>query len=227
MRFALARGVALAAPLLVVLSAPAPCRAETPSGPAPSGAVDPGAPETAAAPATGTRWYGWQPLAGDAAAVVLAGAAIGTGACCSPVHNTAVPGVFAWTALADYALAGPLLHVAHGRYAIAAADFFIRLGAPLIVAAIGYGMELALTPAPSGGDDESWFPRGTTGGVVGLLAGIAGAVVTDAAALSREPLTAAPPAPPKAAALPWRLVPVLTSGKPGERITGASIVGTF
>src|SRR5215467_11328850 len=73
-----------------------------------------------------TRWYGWQTLLVD-------GAAIGLGVA------TRNAGVF----LGAYALGAPIVHVAHERFGEAAGSLGLRVVMPLAAGGAGYSIEMA------------------------------------------------------------------------------------
>jgi hypothetical protein len=132
------------------------------------------APPAVAEPAS-SHWYGWQTLLADAGSVVLIPAA-GAG-------------------LIAYPLAAPIIHAAHGRWAIAGLDAGLRITLPLLSGWLAF--QAAYQPC-TGDCSNVWFPKGT---VEGLAAGaIAAGVVSivDATVLSwerraPEPVPAAKP----------------------------------
>ncbi len=86
------------------------------------------------------RWYGWQTLATDGAAIaLLAGTAFGAAAADvteGPLITTGYS-----LGLATYALGGPIVHFAHGNTWRGLASFGIRVPATLLVIAASYEIE--------------------------------------------------------------------------------------
>jgi hypothetical protein len=140
----------LAAALLATVLAPALAAAQP--------GLVPAAPPTVEASAEpATRWYGWQILAIDAAALGVAAASDGEGA---------------ELALTSLVLSGPLVHAFHGHGGRALGSLGLRLGAPIAGA---YAMA-AMCEAGGGGDDD-WGCLGEI--VLGFGVGAAVAEVYD------------------------------------------------
>jgi hypothetical protein len=138
------------------------------------GKADPGpswvAPSTrGGAPAR--RWYGWQTLILDGAALATWGAA-GTGG---------GSGVLAVAGLGVYLLGPPIVHFAHGHVGKGFGDILMRVGLPLGLGALGYA---------AGSDDcrggDFCLPTSALYAGLGVLIGYGGAVAIDAALLARE-----------------------------------------
>jgi hypothetical protein len=157
------------------------------------------------------EWYGWQTLIVDAASV----GAFVAGAAQAPALS--------YAGLAGYALGGPAVHLGHDRVGVAFADLGIRLGLPLIMAAIGAGIDVA-TSQPCGGADIC--VQGLGGALIGLWAGHATAVVLDAAVFSVAPVSSPSPSQDeaRAAPAPLRFVPSLAIGPRG---VSAGVGGSF
>lgn len=141
----------------------------------------------APAPAkTESRWYGYQTLATDAAAVAFL--AISASADSKPAAN--VSGVMA---LGTYAIAPAVIHGIHGHAGKAVGDVAIRVLTPVL----GIGLGALIGAAAYQGHDD-----GTIGGAIGDAAGgmvatlegaaiggligIGTAITIDAAVLARE-----------------------------------------
>lgn len=131
-----------------------------------------------------------QTLATDAMALSLAlsaAAVAGSG-------NDHAGEALAYTSLATFVLGGPIIHATHGNWGRAAGSLGLRVGTPIVGAALGAAMEDC-----SGGDF-----CGLGGGVVGFAVGIAAAIAIDAAALARETVPKEP-----------ALTPLVATGKNG------------
>jgi hypothetical protein len=153
------------------------------------------------------RWYGWQTLLTDAAAITLT---VALTANADEHDDAAVIGAFVIGASA-FALGGPIVHAAHGHWGKAGISLASRLGLSFIGAAIGAGI---------GADSCSQYVYDHDGcaiedGALGLIAGAAIAVIVDAAVLAREPV----PAPSRNDAL-FVFTPLRSGG-------GLTLVGKF
>ena len=117
----------------------------------------------------GSRWYGWQTLATDGAAVALL--AIGVAAEKGPVIGVSA---------ATFALGGPIVHLAHGRGGAAAGSLGLRVGIP--VAGFFVGAAMQHCNHTSEADDLCGFE----GAAIGMLAGAGIAMLLDSALLAHE-----------------------------------------
>jgi len=123
-----------------------------------------------------TNWYGWQTLIPDGV-----GAALVLGAFGARDGNAA--GVLYATGLGVVGLDGPIVHIAHRRYGVAAASLGLRVGAAVLGALVGGAIAGA---RPSARSDED-VPAGLGGVIVGFsLGAVAGAIIDDAS-LAWEP----------------------------------------
>jgi hypothetical protein len=165
------------APVPVMLTPMAPTQMVSVTGPA---TVDCGSvriemrcPRMELAPPTlarrpKTRWYGWQTLITDGTSIaMLVGGA-----------GTKEPGT--WIALSGltYALGGPIVHWAHGNGGKGAASLGLRLGLPVGLGFVGYGLGSAM----SGGSGYG----GAIMAGLGFVLGFPAAIAIDSAALARE-----------------------------------------
>jgi hypothetical protein len=119
------------------------------------------------------RWYGWQTLSTDAAALalaLLAGTSSGAGI------SSSAGEALGWLALGTYGLGAPAVHFVHRNPGRALGSFGIRLGMPIAGAFAGASLA-------SGCDG---FLCEASGAALGLLIGVGGAVAIDAAVLARE-----------------------------------------
>jgi len=160
--------------------APPPPGAPAPPDATATGAPPPGTPPPvvfASAPVYERQWYGWQTLISDGVTLVLwvAGGAANSGA---------LTGIGTVT----YLLGPPVLHAVHGRIAIGAASFGIRVGAPLILGLTGFGVGCAVGGSHGSGNSAllGLASGCATGFVVGFLLGYGGAVALDAVVFSYE-----------------------------------------
>jgi hypothetical protein len=158
--------------------------ASAPTPPTPPTTTVPAAPVTSApatpyaAPATPlvfaddgsepTRWYGWQILMTDGAALTLF-----VLAAADPENEEAWITAGATTAY----LGGPLVHAGHGNWGRAAGSLGLRVGAPFLTALIGSSMEDC-----SSNDDFC----GLAGAVLGFTVGAVTAITIDVAVLAHE-----------------------------------------
>lgn len=166
---------------------------EATAAPAPAAAR----PEASQPAREETRWYGWQTLIADGVSIAIL----------FPVPPAG---------LAGYALGGPIIHAAHGRWGVTFASLAMRVLTPPLGAIIGAGLD---TKSCNNGD----FICIPTGLVVGLFIGAGVAIAVDAAFLSNETVKEEPAAPKKSARRPF-VVPVLAP-RPGGADVG--VVGRF
>ncbi len=120
------------------------------------------------------RWYGWQTLLADGAAVSAVVAAFSSGA------NRGGSTSFYLASASAYALAAPMVHLFHRRPLVALEDVGIRLGAPAVLALVGYGL--------GQGDHESFVPPGGLEALALGAVGVVAAIVFDSAWLANEPV---------------------------------------
>lgn len=134
--------------------------AEEPA-PAPQAYVERQDDDDAGEPKTKKHWYGWQTLIADGASIVTV-----------PLGGVGVAGYF---------LAAPVVHAAHGRWGIAAADVGVRVALPLTGCYVGAALS----------DDRGEF-AGLGECILGGALGITGAIALDAALFAREDVEVAP-----------------------------------
>ena len=151
--------------------------------------AEPASPEPAAS-STRASWYGWQTLTADGASTVLLGAGVAAGG--SPAS-----GVLALSGVTGFTLGAPIVHAAHGRWAIAGADLGLRVGAVVLGGLVG--AEAGSAAASSSCKEALLGCLGDSldGMVIGVGVGAVAASALDAALLSREapaPKDAPPPA---------------------------------
>ncbi len=139
------------------------------------------------------RWYGWQTLSADGAALLLALSAVGLSQG-SSADTTAL----SVPALLGYEFAPGVIHFAHGNPGRAFASMGVRLGVPLAAAFVG-------ATAASGCDD---YGCEAGGAAVGFLLGIGGAMAIDAAVFAYDEQS--PPPTARTSLLP--LVSVTSRG---------------
>jgi hypothetical protein len=174
--------------------APAPAAAPAPA-PVP-------APVPASTPAPASLWYGDQTLYVDLASVlfVMTGGAVSAG---NGGSSNGGATFLVATGAVGYFLGGPIVHMVHGRFGVAAGDLGIRIGMPLVTGIVG-GLLGAAAAGPNscGTDDFGSLCGALVGGAIGEILGFGGAVALDAAVLAREPkpdaATASPQASPPA-----------------------------
>jgi hypothetical protein len=160
------------------------------------------------------QWTGWQTLVVDAGWLGLTVAT-------APKSGPAATAI----ALSGYSLGGPIVHVVQGRSDAAWIDLAVRVGAPLVAGALGYGIGVASFGGCSPGE---WLCgrdfSGLAGASLGVLVAGIGAIVFDAAALGRERVahdgdtsTTPPPAPVR-----WSPhIAVSPRGEPSVGVGGA------
>lgn len=125
------------------------------------------------------EWYGWQTLTVDGASTALVG--LGVAASGSPTASAGL----ALTGVSGFALGAPIVHAAHGRWGVAAADLGLRAGA---VALGGFvGAEVGREAAPASCNSVLLGCLGDTldGLAVGATVGAVAASVLDAALLAK------------------------------------------
>ncbi|MDB4933743.1 MAG: uncharacterized protein JWP87_715 [Labilithrix sp.] len=156
------------------------------AAPAPAPAPDSGAQLAFAPPPyryayTGTarptstrRWYGWETLMADGISLVVVPA---VAIAVVPSRNGDNGGTAVGLAAASYALAPPIVHLAHGRPGIAAASLGLRLGVP-----VGGAMLGAAVAGDCGGSFCRLGPA-----AAGFVVGMVVATTIDAAVFAFEP----------------------------------------
>ena len=113
-----------------------------------------------------SHWYGWQTLIVDGGVIV--GSTVLAGASGEAAGVLLVTGYF---------FGGPIVHWSHGQVGRGFADLGIRVGAPLVLATLGY-----LVFNRGGSADVA----GAVGAVLGFGLGVVAAIVIDASALAYE-----------------------------------------
>ncbi len=192
--------------------------------------ADPGAEVTAAsatpaedttvrAPRATSRWYGWQTLATDGAAIALAGLSMAS-------DGSTSSAIFGASALGTYVLGGPTVHAAHGRWGAAAGSLALRVVTPVAGALVG-----GLVGSTSNTNGWDGLANGALGMALGFFLGTGVASALDSAALSHEK-TDEPPkdedAPRAARPAPVRLVPLVSltpEGGNGQAPGARGLVG--
>jgi hypothetical protein len=119
------------------------------------------------------HWYGWQTLAVDGAAFVIAG----VGVVASDGGQGSGGAELALLAAGTYVLGGPVVHFAHENGFRGLASLGLRVATPVVFALVGYAAE----DCSSGGEF-----CGFGGFIIGGSLGILGAIIIDAAVLARE-----------------------------------------
>jgi hypothetical protein len=122
-----------------------------------------------------SRWYGWQTLATDGAAIGLISASLAT----ADNNGRNSPSLaLAWGALGAYALGAPVMHFVHENPGRGFASFGMRIGGPVVLGFTGALLE----NCRSGGHDLC----GLGGALIGTGLGIIGAVAVDAAVFAYD-----------------------------------------
>lgn len=130
------------------------------------------------------RWYGWQTLMLDGAAMVMT---VGAGHMGGSGNDDSTAQVLGVSALAVYVLGGPIVHGANDHWGKAAGSLAMRVAAPAALGALFYYGSEALTDCES-----AMFGCGLMGLFGGVL-GVAGAIAVDSAVIARERVPAPPP----------------------------------
>lgn len=120
------------------------------------------------------RWYGWQTLATDGAAVGLISASLAT----ADNGRNSPSSALAWGALGAYALGAPVMHFVHENPGRGFASFGMRVGGPILLGVTGAMLE----NCGGGGGDFC----GLGGALIGTSLGIIGAVAVDAAVFAYD-----------------------------------------
>jgi hypothetical protein len=131
-------------------------------------------PAYEARPRTETKWYGWQTLLVD-------GAALTTSMLLLSVNNDDAHAASAVVGLGGYALGGPIVHWSNGQVGKGFASLGLRVGAPVLGALTG---AIVLLPVSDSDNLAS-----AVGAIFGTIAGTAAAVAIDSAALARKRVT--------------------------------------
>lgn len=139
------------------------------------------------APRESTRWYGWQTLLTDGAALTFLFAV-------ATADRASTEEAFVAASVGTYLLGGPIVHAGHGNWGRAVGSLGLRVGAPMLGAGVGSALE------DCSGGDFCGLAGAVFGGAVGLLA----AVTIDSAAIARDPVRETAP-----------IVPVVRTGKNG------------
>jgi hypothetical protein len=153
-----------------------------------------------------SRWYGWQTLLADGAAVGTVIAAF------SAEANRGGSTSFYVASASAYSLAAPMVHLFHRRPLVALEDVGIRLGAPAVLALVGYGL--------GQGDHASFTPPGALEGIALGAVGVVSAIVFDAAWLASEPV-AQDGAPATTSRISWSPSLSVTTRGPSLGIAGS------
>lgn len=140
-------------------------------------------------PTRPTHWYGYETLATDGAALLLAVPALTS-------NTSAVQSVFGVGSVMTYGLGAPIVHFAHGHVGAGFADLGLRVGMPLVLGFFG-GLIGATTYQPPPCSSSTLCGWGNMlgaaaaageGVIIGGLLGAGGAVALDAAMIAREPV---------------------------------------
>lgn len=133
------------------------------------------------APPAARVWYGWQTFLAEGAAVsalvLLLVVLDQSAADATTIDLTLGAG------LAAYLLAGPAVHVAHGRLGAALASLGLYVGIPA-VSALAFG----LLGGAAGWDNHAFGGFGAGALFVGLPVGVLAAILTDGLALAWDPV---------------------------------------
>ena len=135
--------------------------------------------------------------------------------------------LFAYSGLGTFALGGPIVHAAHGRWGIAGADLGLRVGGVMAGFLIG-GMVGAASSPPCVVDDGASGSGGfcalngeAEGAFIGTMVGAVAAAAIDASVLARRKVRISDD-DARTSAFTW--TPTITPGRSGA---SASVVGTF
>lgn len=174
MRAATCRSLGLAlATLALVATAAGPAAAEDTSPRSLEAAVA-AAEQPPDAPPAPTKWYGWQTLAADAAALTLFGGAVATG------KDHYAPLGFLVLGTGTYALGAPIVHLSQGEVGRGVASLGMRIALPSLIGLMANQVSRGCE------DRNSWMPdfcrEGRT--AIGILVGSVIAMTVDSAALA-------------------------------------------
>lgn len=151
-----------------------------------------------------SRWYGWQILGTDAAAVLLLMAAGAGNEKANHTEWLAIP------AAGSYVFGGPIVHSAHGNPGRAGISLGMRVGLPLLGILVG-----GLGDTCSSAEDNCIRASAALGGLLGLVT----AVTVDTVVLPWE--KPAPTAVPPAATPCVAVAPVIAQRGGGLTVGGA------
>lgn len=164
------------------------------------------------APATTSSWYGWQTLATDGGAALMAFVSAKAD---GPFAKDALGGA----AIGTYVLGAPIVHAAHARVGATAGSLGLRLGSPVVFGLVG-GILGGVSAPKDDGSLGGAIASGTSiavGMFYGVLVGMGVASGIDAAALAHEkvPVEKAPDAAARPTARAIRIVPTFAVTREG------------
>ena len=147
-------------------------------------------PPTAEQSPTQSRWYGYQTLATDGAALAFGGLSAGT-------DGRTPREIFGTLALGSYLAGAPIVHLSNGHPLKALASLGLRAAAP-----VGAGLVGGIIGAAAATNDGFLGNLGGTieGMAIGVMVGAVAASALDAAVIARDTVPNEPP-PPAAATL--------------------------
>jgi hypothetical protein len=165
----------------------------------------------APAPSSGASWYGYQTVSADATAAALTALSFQTNS-----------GAASWAAIGVYLLGAPVVHAAHQRPLAALGSLGLRIGMPLLAAAVG-----AATADCSSNrvlnDENCEFGPSVVGAGIGLIL----AAVIDSAAIAWDPPSSPGPYRPAAVTEPWSIRLLAPSPVPMRNGAGFAVGGLF
>src|SRR3954471_21879997 len=124
----------------------------------------------APAPSSGASWYGYQTASADATAGALTALSFQTNS-----------GAASWAAIGVYLLGAPLVHAPHQPPLAALESLGLRIGVPLLAAAVGAATADCTNRVVN--DENCEFGPS----IVGLRVGIVVAAIIDSAAIAWDP----------------------------------------
>ena len=162
------------------------------------------------------RWYGWQTLAADTAAIALFSGGVAW-ALSNPLGADDGPALgLVGASYAIYVLGAPVVHFVHGSSKKGFGDIALRLFGPPLAGAVGAGLCTAVCSNGGGGDLGDLRPL--VGFVFGTMAGLIAVPIVDAAALAYDPATSR--AAPRHARVELSWVPDLAIRRDGGVVAG-------
>lgn len=161
-------------------------------------------------PSAGASWYGYQTASADATAGALTALSFQTNS-----------GAASWAAIGVYLLGAPLVHAAHQRPLAALGSLGLRIGVPLLAAAVGAATADCTNRVVN--DENCEFGPS----IVGLGVGIVVAAIIDSAAIAWDPPSSPGPYRPAPVTEPWSIRLLAPSAVPLRGGAGVAFGGLF
>ena len=127
-----------------------------------------------------SKWYGWETLLVDGAALTLGSVLMAAG------DDYDTTGLGAGVLITGYAVGGPIVHWSNGQVGKGFASLGLRLGAPIVVGFGGLAFGALLGAGACNGTSDCVTGGAAVGAALGVIVGGAAAIAIDSAALARK-----------------------------------------